>query len=188
MAQLDKKAQKIIIKDLKESTEYEYENLDFKTLQYIGCNNDLYYFIGLKEYIYVFNITLHEITRYQFKKIISSTTNIVYSLLSFERGAEIPINILFGALTSVPTEKHTGLSYKGENIKVEKRWKYGDYTIYAGTFTNKNTTVYIVSQKGKIISGCADPTLEYELTGIQAYISQDQFIITNGSSIIAIKI
>ena len=80
------------------------------------------------------------------------------------------------------------MSYKGENIKIEKRWKHGEYIIYAGTFTSKNTTVYIVSHKGKIISGCADPTLDYELTGIQAFTNNQQFIITNGSSIIAIMI
>lgn len=190
MAQLDKKIQKIIMKDLKESTESEYEYLEFKTLTYLGCNNNLYYFTCVEEYIYVFDIVSHDITRYQFKIIISSVANITYRLLSFDKGAEIPINILFGPnpLTTVVNEKHTGLSYKGENIKVERRWKYGDHVIYAGSFLTNNTPVYIVAHKGKIVSGCADPTLEYELTGIQAYTNNDQFIITNGSSIIAIKI
>lgn len=180
----DKKIHKILLKTLKES---EYcDTISINDLICIGTNKELYFMKCPKEYYYVFNIKDSIITKYHFKQLISNNVNIVFNILSFEKNTEIPITVIFNNLVNITEEKNTKLSYKGESIKVEKRWKYNDYIICAGLIHADNTlnSVYSVSRHGNIIAGFVDRTNDFDIIDVHAYMNNNIFIISNNSFII----
>jgi hypothetical protein len=187
VAPIDKKIQKILIKDFNESD--LAEDVNFKKLTYIGCTSSLYFFKCPSGYFYVFNTEEHDISKYNFKRL-ESKSNITFNLIPFDINYEIPIDIIYRNLQPVTEERLKRASFiphNGEEVKLIKKWKHRNYTIATGQLSDGNT-IYTITKNGAPVTGFGDRTGDYESNNATAYINQfDEFVIYNGNSIIVIS-